>query len=166
MGYATVASLQCRPAPRVGRRFGPRVAAMATSTAGAPADGVRDRVPPRSGLVLLALVMGAIVSNINLAIANVALPTIADELGATQDQLTSIADAFALALASTVLYFGAIGDRYGRKLLFVLGAVLTVPTSMLAAWSTSPEMLIAARFLCGLSAALLFPTTLSLITAL
>jgi MFS transporter, DHA2 family, multidrug resistance protein len=135
-----------------------------TSPSPAPTS-VGDR-PPRSALVLLALVTGAIVSNINLGIANVALPTIGADLGASQDQLTTIANAFALGLASTVLYLGTIGDRYGRKLLFVLGAVLTVPTSMLAAWSTSPEMLAVARLLCGFAAALLFPTTLSLVSAL
>jgi len=116
--------------------------------------------------VLLALVTGAIVSNINLSVANVALPTIGADLGATQDQLTTIGDAFALGLASTVLYLGSIGDRYGRKLLFVLGASLTIPTSLMAAWSTSPQMLALSRLLCGFAAALLFPTTLSLIAAL
>ena len=59
--------------------------------------------PPRSGLVLLALIVGAIVANINLSIANVALPTIGSDLGASQDQLNTIAEAFALGLASTVL---------------------------------------------------------------
>lgn len=122
--------------------------------------------PPRSAFVLLALITGAIVANINLGIANVALPTIGADLGATQDQLTSVANAFALGLASTVLYLGSIGDRYGRKLLFVLGAVLTVPTSMVAAWAPNPEVLILARFASGVAAALLFPTTLSLISAL
>lgn len=135
------------------------------TSAGAARQPQADR-PPRSALVLLALVAGAIVSNVNLSIANVALPTIGADLGATQDQITSIADAFALGLASTVLYLGSIGDRYGRKLLFVCGAVLTIPTSMMAAWSTSPEMLTLARFLCGFAAALLFPTTLSIIAAL
>ncbi|MEI6362232.1 MAG: MFS transporter [Actinomycetes bacterium] len=135
------------------------------TTAGAPAE-TQSRRPPRSSLVLLALVTGAIVSNINLSIANVALPTIGTDLGATQDQLTSIANAFALGLASTVLYLGTIGDRYGRKLLFVAGCVLTVPTSMMAAWAPNPELLTLARFLCGFAAALLFPTTLSLIGAL
>lgn len=62
--------------------------------------------PPRSAFVLLALITGAIVANINLGIANVALPTIGADLGATQDQLTSVANAFALGLASTVLYLG------------------------------------------------------------
>lgn len=122
--------------------------------------------PPRSSWVLLALVTGAIVANINLGVANVALPTIGADLGATQDQLTSIANAFALGLASTVLYLGSIGDRYGRKLLFVAGGVLTVPMAMLAAWAPTPEVLTLARFGGGLAAALLFPTTLSLISAL
>ena len=122
--------------------------------------------PPRSAFVLLALVMGAIVANINLSIANVALPTIGHDLNASQDQLTGIANAFALGLASTVLYLGTIGDRYGRKLLFVLGGVLTIPTAMLAAWAPTAEILTVARFLGGISAALLFPTTLSLINAL
>jgi MFS transporter, DHA2 family, multidrug resistance protein len=136
------------------------------TTAASTTDPEASVKPPRSALVLLALITGAIVANINLSIANVALPTIGADLGATQDQLTSIANAFALGLASTVLYLGSIGDRYGRKLLFVLGALLTVPTAMLAAWAPTPEVLILARFLSGVAAALLFPTTLSLISAL
>ncbi len=122
--------------------------------------------PPRSTWVLFALVTGAIVANINLSIANVALPTIGADLGADQDQLSIIADAFALGLASTVLYLGAVGDRYGRKLLFVLGAILTVPTAFLAAYAPSGEVLAVARLLGGIAAAMLFPTTLSLISAL
>ena len=131
------------------------------ATSAAPSDR-----PSRSSLVLLALVTGAIVANINLSIANVALPTIGRELGATQDQLSNIADAFALGLAATVLYLGSVGDRYGRKLLFVLGCLLTIPTSMMAAWAPNADFLTLSRFLCGLAAALLFPTTLSLIGAL
>ena len=137
---------------------------MATTSSG-PAVAAPDS-PPKSGLVLLALVVGAVVANINLGIANVALPTIGRELGASQDQLTSVANAFALGLAATVLYLGALGDRYGRKLLFVSGAVMTIPTSFLAAYAPNVEVLILARFLGGVAAALLFPTTLSLISAL
>ncbi len=122
--------------------------------------------PPRSAWVLFALVTGAIVANINLSIANVALPTIGVDLGADQDQLNVIADAFALGLASTVLYLGAVGDRYGRKLLFVLGCVLTVPTAFLAAYAPNGEALALARLMGGVAAAMLFPTTLSLISAL
>jgi DHA2 family multidrug resistance protein-like MFS transporter len=122
--------------------------------------------PSRSGLILLALIVGAIVANINLSVANVALPTIGSELNASQDQLNAIAEAFALGLASTVLYLGAIGDRYGRKMLFVIGAILTVPTAMLSAWAPNAELLAGARLLSGFAAALLFPTTLSLISSL
>ena len=122
--------------------------------------------PPRGGLILLALIVGAIVANINLSVANVALPTIGSQLNASQDQLNTIAEAFALGLASTVLYLGAIGDRYGRKMLFVIGAVLTVPTAMLSAWAPNAEFLATARLLSGFAAALLFPTTLSLISSL
>ncbi|MDO8730954.1 MAG: MFS transporter [Actinomycetota bacterium] len=126
----------------------------------------RPDSPPRGTFILLALVTGAIVANINLAVANVALPTIGADLGASQNQLDAIAEAFALGLASTVLYLGAIGDRYGRKMLFVLGAVLTVPTACMAAWAPSADFLVFARLCSGFAAALLFPTTLSLISSL
>lgn len=122
--------------------------------------------PARGGLILLALITGAIVANINLSVANVALPTIGADLSATQDQLDSIAEAFALGLAASVLYLGAIGDRYGRKRLFVIGAVLTIPTACMSAWAPNADFLALARLASGFAAALLFPTTLSLISAL
>ena len=122
--------------------------------------------PPKSAFVLLALVTGAIVSNISLSIANVALPSIGRDLNASQGDLTTIANAFALGLASTVLYFGALADRYGRKLMFVIGAILTVPTAFISAFAPNVEILVLGRFTSGLAAALLFPTTLSLISSL
>lgn len=122
--------------------------------------------PPRSGLVLTSLILGAIAANMNLGIANVALPTIGRELGATQAQLTAVANAFTLGLACSVLYFGAIGDRYGRKLLFKLGAFFSIPTALLSAFAPNVEVLIGGRFLAGLAAGLLFPTTLSLTSTL
>ena len=122
--------------------------------------------PPKSAFVLLALVTGAIVSNISLSVANVALPSIGRDLGASQSDLTAIANAFALGLASTVLYFGALADRFGRKLMFVLGAILTVPTAFISSFAPNVEILILGRFTSGLAAALLFPTTLSLISSL
>jgi MFS family permease len=65
-----------------------------------------------------------------------------------------------------VLYFGAVGDRYGRKLLLVVGMVMTVPADCLAAWAPSDTVLIAARILGGVAAGMAYPTTLALITAL
>ena len=65
-----------------------------------------------------------------------------------------------------MLYFGALGDRYGRKLMLLLGMALSIPACLLAAWAPSDEVLFAARVLGGLSAGMAFPTTLALITAL
>ena len=122
--------------------------------------------PPRSALVLTSLILGAVAANMNLGIANVALPTIGRDLGASQAQLTSVANAFTLGLACSVLYFGALGDRYGRKLMFKLGALFSIPTAVLSAYAPSTEVLIGGRFLAGLAAGMLFPTTLSILSAL
>lgn len=122
--------------------------------------------PPRSALVLTALILGAVAANMNLGIANVALPSIGRELHASQTQITAIANAFTLGLACSVLYLGALGDRYGRKLPVTLGATLSIPTALMAAFAPTVEVLILARFLSGLSAGLLFPTTLSILSAL
>ena len=65
-----------------------------------------------------------------------------------------------------MLYLGAVGDRYGRKLMLLGGVALSVPACLMAAWAPSVEVLIAARLLGGLSAGMAYPTTLALITAL
>jgi MFS transporter, DHA2 family, multidrug resistance protein len=114
---------------------------MAMSVAGAASDTARpprdrpaagDR-PPRAGAILTVLVLGAVVANINLAIANVALPSIGAALDTTQAELNLIAVGFTLGLASSVLYLGALADRYGRKPAMTLGAALSIPASLLAA---------------------------------
>jgi EmrB/QacA subfamily drug resistance transporter len=106
------------------------------------------------------------VANLGLAVANVALPAIGRHFDASQTALNLIAVGYSLGLAASVLYLGALGDRYGRKRLLVLGMVLTVPADCLAAWAPSQEILIVARILGGLAAGLAYPTTLALITAL
>jgi MFS transporter, DHA2 family, multidrug resistance protein len=122
--------------------------------------------PERSGLVLASLILVAAVANLNLAVANVALPSIAKEFDSGQTALNLIAVGYSLGLAASVLYFGAVGDRYGRKLLLILGMAVSIPACLLAAWAPSDEVLFAARVLGGLSAGMAFPTTLALITAL
>src|SRR6187401_2156842 len=121
--------------------------------------------PERSTFVLLTLILVAAVANQNLAVANVALPSIAKEFDSGQTALNLIAVGYSLVLAASVLYFGAIGDRYGRKLMLVLGMVLTVPADCLAAWAPSEQVLILARIFGGLAAGMAYPTTLALITA-
>ena len=65
-----------------------------------------------------------------------------------------------------MLYLGALGDRYGRKLMLVLGTALSIPAAILAATASSVGVLIGARIFGGLAAGMAFPTTLALITAL
>jgi DHA2 family multidrug resistance protein-like MFS transporter len=128
-------------------------------------DGAAGR-PPRSGRILAVLVLGAVVANINLGIANVALPSIGAGLRTTQAQLNLVALGFTLGLAASVLYLGALADRYGRKLAMLAGATLSIPAACLAAWAPNPQVLVAARVFGGVAAGMLYPTTLSLISAL
>ena len=125
-----------------------------------------NAAPARAGLVLGALIAVAAVANLGLAVANVALPSIGQHFDASQTSLNLIAVGYSLGLAASVLYFGAIGDRYGRKRLLVLGMILTIPVDCLAAWAPTEEVLIVARIFGGLAAGMAYPTTLALITAL
>jgi DHA2 family multidrug resistance protein-like MFS transporter len=122
--------------------------------------------PDRATLVLLALILVAAVANLNLAVANVALPDIGEAFDASQTALNLVAVGYSLGLAASVLYLGALGDRYGRKTMLILGIGLSIPACLLAAWAPSIEVLIGARLLGGVSAGMAFPTTLALITAL
>ena len=128
--------------------------------------GSTATAPARAGVVLVSLILVAAVANLNLAVANVALPSIGEAFDSGQTMLNLIAVGYSLGLAASVLYFGALGDRYGRKLMLVLGMVLSIPACLLAAWAPTDEVLFAARVLGGLSAGMAFPTTLALITAL
>jgi MFS transporter, DHA2 family, multidrug resistance protein len=129
--------------------------AAATSTA-----------PERAGLVLVALILVAAVANLNLAVANVALPDIGKAFDSSQTALDLVAVGYSLGLAASVLYLGALGDRYGRKMMLVLGISLSIPASVAAAYAPSDGFLVVARLVGGVSAGMAFPTTLALITAL
>src|SRR6187431_3012845 len=126
----------------------------------------RSAAPERAPLVLLALILVAAVANLNLAVANVALPDIGEAFDSSQVTLNLIAVGYSLGLAASVLYLGAVGDRYGRKLLLVLGTALAVPMSLLAGFAPSDEVLFVARVGGGIAAGMAYPTTLALITAL
>lgn len=133
-----------------------------------PAAGSPDksRAPARAGLVLLSLILVESVANLNLSVANVALPDIGKAFDSSQSALDLIAVGYSLGLACSVLYLGAIGDRYGRKLMLVLGVALSVPACLLAAYAPTDGVLAGARILGGLSAGMAYPTTLAIITAL
>src|SRR3954466_15534051 len=138
-----------------------------TAAVGNDQTGAAGPSPPRrAGLVLASLIAVAAVANLGLAVANVALPSIGKEFDASQTALDLIAVGYSLGLAASVLYFGAVGDRYGRKLLLVLGLTLSVPACLIAAWAPTAGVLVGARVLGGVAAGMAFPTTLALITAL
>src|SRR5262245_42559757 len=122
--------------------------------------------PARASLVLTSLILVAALANLNLSVANVALPDIGDAFDASQTSLDLIAVGYSLGLAASVLWLGALGDRYGRKMMLVIGVVLAIPASLLAAYAPSEQVLIGARIFGGFSAGMAFPTTLALITAL
>jgi MFS transporter, DHA2 family, multidrug resistance protein len=127
---------------------------------------VKSEAPDRAGLVLVALILVAAVANLNLSVANVALPDIGKHFDSSQTTLDLIAVGYSLGLACSVLWLGALGDRYGRKLMLLLGTVLAVPMSLLAAYAWSDTVLFVARVGGGLAAGMAYPTTLALITAL
>ena len=79
--------------------------------------------PNRSGIILGTLILVAAVANLPLAVANVALPDIGVAFDASQTQLNLVAVGYSLGLAASVLWLGAVGDRYGRKLLLLVGVL-------------------------------------------
>jgi MFS family permease len=136
------------------------------ATSASQASTTTETVPKQAGPVLGTLILVAAVANLNLSVANVALPSIGEAFDSSQTTLDLIAVGYSLGLAASVLWLGALGDRYGRKRMLELGMILSVPASLLAAFAPSDTILAAARVFGGLSAGMAFPTTLALITAL
>ena len=122
-------------------------------------DNAREK-----GVVLLTMCFALAMAMLDNTVVNVALPTIKRDLGAGFSQLQWIVDAYALAFASLLLTGGVLGDRYGRKRMFLAGLTVFTIFSLACGLSTSPTQLIVARALQGVGGALLIPGTLSIIT--
>ena len=99
--------------------------AMTTPPGGTDAEA--STAPEAAKWVLVSLILVAAVANLNLAVANVALPDIGKAFNASQTQLNLVAIGYSLGLAASVIYLGALGDRYGRKLMLMLGIGLSIP---------------------------------------
>jgi EmrB/QacA subfamily drug resistance transporter len=115
-------------------------------------------------LILISLLLAAFAINLDTTIVNVALPTLVRELHATNSQLQWIVDAYNLVFAALLLAAGSLSDRLGRKGMLLAGLGLFGLSSALGGLAANSGQLIAARCFMGLGAAMVFPSTLSLIS--
>ena len=115
--------------------------------------------------VLLATVLGSAVVFLDGTVVNVALPSIGRDLGAGIDGLQWTLNGYLLTLASLILLGGSLGDRYGRKRVFVIGVIWFAVASVLCGIAPNLGLLIAARALQGVGGALLTPGSLAIIQA-
>src|SRR5215468_121826 len=127
-----------------------------------PVKFTNERRQREAVLRVMCLALMMVVAGV--ASLNVALPAIARDTGASQTQLQWIVDAYAIVFAALLLPAGAIGDRFGRKPLLVLGLALFGAVSFAALFADNPGTLIALRAGMGVAAALIMPVTLSVIT--
>ena len=114
---------------------------------------------------LVSAVLGSSMAFMDGTVVNVALPAIQRSLDASGADAQWIIEAYALFLAALLLVGGALGDRFGRKRVFLLGVVVFVATSAACAAAQDTGQLIAARALQGIGAALLVPGSLALLGA-
>lgn len=134
--------------------------------------GVTDNHPveltvasTRGRWVLVVAVLGSGMAFLDGTVVNVALPTIGRDLGVSASGLQWILNGYLLSLASLILLGGSLGDRYGRRRVFVLGVGLFATASLLCAVAPGSGLLIAARLLQGIGGALLTPASLAMIEA-
>ncbi len=113
--------------------------------------------------MLAVVCVSALIINVDNTILNVALPTLVRDLHATSSQLQWIVDSYAMVFAGLLLVGGSLGDRFGRKRLFLLGLAVFAGASVGAALSGSVDLLIAWRAAMGAGAALTIPSSLSII---
>jgi EmrB/QacA subfamily drug resistance transporter len=115
--------------------------------------------------VLLATVLGSGVAFLDGTIVNVAVPSIAEDLDASLADLQWVLDSYLVTLSALVLLGGSLGDRFGRRRVFLLGLLGFTVASGLCGVAPNVEVLIAARALQGVGAALLVPGSLSILAA-
>jgi EmrB/QacA subfamily drug resistance transporter len=113
--------------------------------------------------IVSALSLSAFMISVDVTIVNVALPTLVRSLGASATQLQWVVDAYSLTFAALVLAAGSLSDRQGRKGTLLVGLAVFASASLAGALVDTTGELVAARAVMGLGAALMFPSTLSLL---
>ena len=121
------------------------------------------RATRREWIGLAVLTLAALVYAMDLTVLNLAIPRISEELRPSSVQLLWMIDIYGFLVAGLLITMGTLGDRIGRRKLLLGGAAGFAAASLLAAFSTSSEMLIASRAVMGIAGATVAPSTLSLI---
>lgn len=145
-----------------------RQKASATLTSMGTGNSLREsgRAGPRAWAGLALLSLPTVMLGLDLTLLHLALPALAADLQPTSSQALWIMDAYGFLIAGFLITMGTLGDRIGRRKLLLIGAVAFAAASVLAAFSTSANMLIAARASLGVAGATLMPSTLALISNL
>jgi MFS transporter, DHA2 family, multidrug resistance protein len=128
-------------------------------------DAVSDalKATRREWIGLGVIALACVLYVMDLTVLHLAIPQISEDLRPTSAQLLWIIDIYGFVVAGSLITMGTLGDRIGRRRLLMIGAATFGVASVLAAFSSSAEMLIATRALLGLAGATLAPSTLSLI---
>src|SRR5207247_8431281 len=137
---------------------------MQTYDVAAPA--ARDRSARKRWLALAALAVAQFMVFLDETVVNVALPSIKNDLGFTQATLAWVVSAYIVVFGGLVLLGGRVADLFGRRRMFLIGTAVFGVASLLDGVAGSPAMLLAARGLQGVGAALATPAALALVTAL
>jgi MFS transporter, DHA2 family, multidrug resistance protein len=126
-------------------------------------DTTTTRATRREWLGLAVLALPTLLLSLDISVLYLALPHLASDLGASAIQQLWILDIYSFMLAGFLVTMGTLGDRIGRRRVLLVGAAAFGAASILAAYSTTPEMLIVARALLGVAGATLMPSTMGLI---
>jgi MFS transporter, DHA2 family, multidrug resistance protein len=124
------------------------------------------RAGRREWLGLGVIALACVLYVMDLTVLHLAVPALSADLQPSSTQLLWIIDVYGFMIAGSLITMGSLGDRIGRRRLLLIGAAAFGVTSVLAAFSTTPEMLIATRALLGVAGATLAPSTLSLIRSM
>lgn len=139
-----------------------RSLALVEGGTAASVEGLRYGTPA-GRWVLLATIGGSAIAFLDSTVVNVALPALAEDLNADVAALQWVLNGYMLALASLILLAGSLGDRYGRRRVFLIGVVWFALASLLCSVAQSTGQLVAARVLQGMGGALLTPGSLAII---
>jgi EmrB/QacA subfamily drug resistance transporter len=138
---------------------------VSTAPSAAPGQDELSYASARGRWVLLATVLGSAMASIDATVVGIALPAIGADFHASLSTLQWVVTSYTLTLAGLLLLAGALGDRYGRKKVFLIGVVWFALASVLCAAAPDAPVLIAARAVQGIGAALLTPGSLAILEA-